>query len=315
MIPTQYDSLGKKIRKAQADFINRKKRTKVKRFWNRNITLEKVRKLEETVSEDEKVTYVCGSDQIWNPQFQPNTLFYLDSLAVQNCLKFSYAASIAVEELNDNQTFYFSKKLKSFNCISVREMTGKKLLEEILDKPVRVDVDPVLLEDIDCWENMKSNRFCAEEYILLYMLRPMPELVEFAKTVAKKKRLKLLYIGDYCVEDPNIVSCHDAGVEDFLSAIYSAQYIITNSFHATVFSTLFRKSFCSYAVSRTGTRVHDYLVDIGLENCQVLDLKQNDFSFAEGIDWKRVYSQIELRRKESLNYIKYIINQDSINSK
>ena len=316
LIPTQYDSFSNKIRKAQADFINRKKREKVKCFWNQNIVLERVDRLEDTISKDGILTtYVCGSDQIWNPQFQPNTLFYLDSPIIQNCLKFSYAASIASEKLNDNQADYFSKKLNSFNCISVREMTGKKLLKEILDKDIRVDTYRGLLEDIACWNKMKSNRFCNEKYILLYMLRPMPKLIEFAKRVAVKKNIKLLYIGDFYFDDPEIISCHDAGVEDFLSAIFSAQYIITNSFHATVFSTLFRKQFCSYAVSRTGTRVHDYLVDMDLESCQLTDLAQTDFSFAENIDWDGVYEKIKLRRNESLNYIKYIIDQDNINSK
>ena len=316
LIPTQYDSFGKKIRKAQADFINRKKRAKVRNFWKRNIILERVRRLEDTISKDGmSVTYVCGSDQIWNPQFQPNTLFYLDSQAVQNCMKFSYAASVAVEELDDKQAVYFSEKLNSFGYISVREMTGKKLLEGILNKPVRVDVDPVLLENVDFWKKIKSDRFQNENYILLYMLRPMPELVEFAKCIAVKKNLKVLYIGDFCFEDSDIISCHDAGVEDFLSAIYFAEYVITNSFHATVFSTLFCKRFCSYAVSRTGTRVHDYLVDVGLEKCQISDLKQRDYSFVEKIDWNRVYSRIDIRRKESLDYIKCIVEQDSVNNK
>lgn len=316
LIPTQYDSLGKKIRKAHADFINRKKRAKVRNFWKRNVVLDKVKSLEETISKDGMpITYVCGSDQIWNPQFQPNTLFYLDSQAIRNCTKFSYAASVAVEELNDKQAFYFSEKLNSFDCISVREKTGKKLLEGILNKPVRVDVDPVLLESVDFWKNIKSDKFSNKDYILLYMLRPMPELVEFTKHIAIKKNLKVLYIGDSYLKDSDIISCHDAGVEDFLSAIYYAKYVITNSFHATVFSTLFCKRFCSYAVSRTGTRVHDYLVDVGLEKCQILDLSQRDYTFSEDIDWKRVNSKIDIRRKESLDYIKFIVEQDSTNSK
>lgn len=311
LIPTHYDNFGKKIRKAQSDFVNRKKREKVNNFWNNNIVLEKVKKIEDTISKDGKpITYICGSDQIWNPQFQPNTLFYLDSPKLKKCLKFSYAASIAVEQLNNEQINYFSDKLETFDCISVRETTGKIILKSFLNKDIRVDLDPVLLEDVSVWKEMKSNRFCDEKYILLYMLRPMPELVEFAKNIAKKNNLKLLYIGDFCFEDKDVISCHDAGVEDFLSSIYFAEGVITNSFHATVFSTLFRKKFFSYAVSRTGTRVHDYLVNVGLEKCQITDLKQKNYDFVDIEDWDEVFSRIDILRKDSLDYIKFIVNHD-----
>ena len=312
LIPTKYDKWGGKIKKAKADFSNRRKTQKVKQFWNDQISLERVRCLKEAIKKsDSPVTFICGSDQIWNPQFQPNTLFYLDSPGLQKCLKFSYAASVAVDELTNKQIDYFKKTLSPFECISVREVTGKNLLEQIFDKTVRTDVDPVLLEDREHWEKIKSNRFVGEKYILLYMLRPMPSLVDFAKRQAREKGLKLLYIGDFCFDDIDILSCYDAGVEDFLSAIHSAEYVITNSFHATVFSTLFQKRFCSYAVSRTGSRVHDYLVNIGLENCQLTDENQRDFSFVSGIDWNMVHSRIERYRKESLDYIKYIVNRDN----
>ena len=58
-----------------------------------------------------------------------------------------------------------------------------------------------------------------------------------------------------------------------------------------------------------------YLVDVGLEKCQISDLKQRDYSFVEKIDWNRVYSPIDIRRKESLGYLKCIVEQDSVNSK
>lgn len=107
LIPTQYDSLSKKIRKAQADFINRKKRAKVRTFWKRNIILERVRRLEDTISKDGmSVTYVCGSDQIWNPQFQPNTLFYLDSQALRkDCCYYGWHRDEHIRSLSTSGAF------------------------------------------------------------------------------------------------------------------------------------------------------------------------------------------------------------------
>lgn len=212
--------------------------------------------------------------------------------------------------MSEEQKAYYRQKLDGFETISVREKTGKRLLEEATDKSVRVDVDPVLLLDTEKWKNVMSSRFNGKKHMLLYMLRPMPELLEFAKNVAHKKNLDLLYIGDYFIDDNDVESCHDAGVEDFLSAIYSAEYIITNSFHATVFSILFKKMFCSYAVSRTGTRVQDFLQDVGLQKCQLENFNSAQFEFYSEMDWNAVFAHIAGQRKTSMKYVEQIVRQD-----
>ena len=160
------------------------------------------------------------------------------------------------------------------------------------------------------WKNVMSSRFNGKKYMLLYMLRPMPELLEFAKNVAHKKNLDLLYIGDYFIDDNDVESCHDAGVEDFLSAIYSAEYIVTNSFHATVFSILFKKMFCSYAVSRTGTRVRDFLQDVGLQKCQLENFNSAQFEFYSEMDWNAVFAHVASQRETSMKYVEQIVRQD-----
>lgn len=311
LIPTKYDGIRKKLKKVKSDYKNRVKHKKVHEFYNKYIEIEVYRTLGELLNvSDSHITFICGSDQIWNPQFQPNRLFYLDFASQLKIKKYSYAASLAVSSISEEQKAYYRQKLDGFESISVREKTGKRLLEEAMNKSVRVDVDPVLLLDTKKWKNVMSSRFSGKEYMLLYMLRPMPELLDFAKSVAQKKNLNLLYIGDYIIDDNNVKSCHDAGVEDFLSAIYSAEYIITNSFHATVFSVLFKKIFCSYAVSRTGTRVEDFLQGVGLQKCQLDNLDSTRFQFYSEMDWNTVFAHISSQREISMEYVKQIVRQD-----
>ena len=311
LIPTKYDGIRKKLKKAKSDYKNRVKRKKVHEFYNKYIEMEIYRTLDELQNvSGSQITFICGSDQIWNPQFQPNRLFYLDFPSQLKIKKYSYAASLAVSSMSEEQKAYYRQKLDGFETISVREKTGKQLLEEATNKSVRVDVDPVLLLDTEKWKNVMSSRFNGKKYMLLYMLRPMPELLEFAKNVAHKKNLDLLYIGDYFIDDNDVESCHDAGVEDFLSAIYSAEYIVTNSFHATVFSILFKKMFCSYAVSRTGTRVQDFLQDVGLQKCQLENFNSAQFEFYSETDWNAVFAHIASQRETSMKYVEQIVRQD-----
>ena len=310
LIPTKYDGIREKYKKIVSNYKNKIKRKKIHDFYKNNINIEKYKSLNALKKLDKHITFICGSDQIWNPQFQPNRLFYLDYSFDLKAKKYSYAASLAVSAISKEQEDYYRQKLKGFEILSVREKTGKKLLEDAVHKPVRVDVDPVLLYDVDKWKKIKSSRFVGKKYVLLYMLRPMPELLRFAKNIANKERLELIYIGDCYYKDDDITYCCDAGVEDFLDAIYSASYVVTNSFHATVFSILFRKLFCSYAVSRTGTRVQDFLIDIGLPECQIEDLDNKQYSFYDSTDWEQVFLRIKERRELSLRYIKEIVDQD-----
>lgn len=311
LIPTKYDGIRKKLKKAESDYKNKIKRKKVHEFYDKYIDMEVYRTLDELQNvSDSQITFICGSDQIWNPYFQPNRLFYLDFPAQLRIKKYSYAASLAVSSLSEEQKAYYRQKLDGFETISVREKTGKRLLERAISKSVRVDVDPVLLLDTEKWQNIMSSRFYGKKYMLLYMLRPMPELLAFAKDVACTRNLDLLYIGDYFVDDNDVKSCHDAGVEDFLSAIRSAEYVVTNSFHATVFSILFKKMFCSYAVSRTGSRVQDFLQDVGLQKCQLKSFNSEQFEFYSEMDWNAVFAHIADQRETSMKYVAQIVRQD-----
>lgn len=122
LIPTKYDGIRKKLKKAKSDYKNRVKRKKVHEFYNKYIEMEIYRTLDELQNvSGSQITFICGSDQIWNPQFQPNRLFYLDFPSQLKIKKYSYAASLAVSSMSEEQKAYYRQKLDGFETISVRE--------------------------------------------------------------------------------------------------------------------------------------------------------------------------------------------------
>lgn len=311
-IPTATDGIKKKLRKLSSDFANRAKRRKVKEFYRTSIKMSCYRN-RDALAQDCKSgdILICGSDQVWNPQFIPNMLFYLDFAHVSGIRRYSYAASLAVDNLQPSQEDYYKKYLMNFDGISVREESGRKILEELEISDVRVDVDPVLLITREEWTNVASNRFKNEKYVLLYMLRPMNELFDYARQYAEKHGSKLVYIGDFVFKADQVENCYDAGVEDFLSAIYYADSVITNSFHATVFSTIFHKKFLSYAVTRTGSRVRDYLESISLGEHLLTNLNEVGCLIDE-TDWKTIDELLDKRRDDSLDYLRRIVTDSKV---
>jgi len=199
---------------------------------------------------------VAGSDQIWNPDWYDSSymLDFVDS-AVS---KVSYAASMGVSVLSDEQKKVYEKYLSRFKSISVREKECANVLGDVLDKPVEVSVDPTLLLTAEDWNEIASDRKVEEKYVFLYMLGDDIKVKKTAQKFAESKGLKLVYIpdliGEYVRSDRKIKGrmVEDATPCDFISLIKHAEYVFTDSFHACVFSLLYKKDF--FAFDRRGTQ-------------------------------------------------------------
>lgn len=184
--------------------------------------------------------YIVGSDQIWNTFYETGQdgAFYLDF--VKSGVKASYAASFSYTEISSEWQEKISTWLKSFDKISVRECHGVDILKSMgLDG--KWVLDPVFLLSDDQWKNVMTSFEKKEKYLLLYDFENNKDLKHFCIQYAKEKGLKIYSINDTypCrYADRNFSS---AGPREFLSLIYNCDAFVSNSFHGTAFSIIFRK--------------------------------------------------------------------------
>lgn len=99
--------------------------------------------------------FICGSDQIWNP-VAVKPVYLLEFVKTKP--KFSYAASIAVNNLKESERRTFAKALNSFSRISVREQTGKDILKDVIKHEIEVVADPTLLLPKEDWDKTPTCR-------------------------------------------------------------------------------------------------------------------------------------------------------------
>ena len=99
-------------------------------------------------------------------------------------------------------------------------------------------------------------------------------------------------------------NAYGAAPEEFLSYIKNAECIITNSFHATVFSILYEKKFCTYKTKHSFPRMLDLLENLGLGS-RIFD---KDFQMERNIDYKNAKVKLNSIRKESIDYLENAIN-------
>lgn len=193
--------------------------------------------------------FITGSDQVWRTTEKEA---YFLTFVPKGKRKISYAASISKDSLNENEQAFFKTALKDFDAVSVREKSDVGLLRDLCKQRIKWVVDPtLLLEDVQ-WNDICSPSLCKEKYAFCYFLGEEKQARKLAREYACKNGLKLLTMPyltwDYPFEDfhnhgENEERLFEISVEDFLSLIRYADVVFTDSFHAIVFSIIFRTQF------------------------------------------------------------------------
>lgn len=253
--------------------------------------------------------FMTGSDQIWNPNFTWDgkiDLPYLLNFVPNFLPKIAYASSFGCSELNECNTSDVYKNLSHFNAIGVREESGKKLLENI-GLNSTVVVDPTILCDKSVWHDLASDRLCAKNYILLFMINPDSKLIKMAKKLADINHLRLIIIAPNNSDSRKIKHkvIKIPPIEEWISYFKYAEYVITDSFHATIFSVLFHRQFSTSMFAGYNTRISNLLNHLLLEDRTVIDydFKYLNKQFDTNINYIDVNKKLDLWRKESIDWL------------
>lgn len=193
--------------------------------------------------------FVVGSDQIWHPSLF-NSFFYA---AFTDKPKISYAPSLGSYQISDHVKDNYRRMLRNYAAISVREKQGAELLEQVLGCAIETVLDPTLLLTGQDWLKVSSvERPCAEPYILAYFLTYNKNYLQWTQNKARQmgKKLIMFSISNQMRKYADIN--YPAGPAEFISAIRQADFVITDSFHATVFSILFEREFVTCKRFKTG---------------------------------------------------------------
>ena len=206
---------------------------------------------------------VVGSDQVWNPVIKYSPVYFLD-FGKESAKRVSYAASVGLKEIPAEYVPVFQKHLERFSKISVREESGKEALKQI---GVEADkaLDPTLLYDRTYWSEVAAERLCDQEYILVYSLYESKVLNELVERAKRELGCKVIVVQpDARYKFPGDKRIYDAGPKEFLSYIKHAKFVITTSFHGTLFSMNFGVPFATVTPGLASGRLTDILARYGM---------------------------------------------------
>lgn len=257
---------------------------------------------------------VVGSDQVWRFScFTEGFSTYIENAYLQfaeswNIRRISYAASFGTDkwEYSLKQTKHCGRLLMKFNSVSVREMCGIELCREHFDvSNVQHVLDPTMLLDQNDYIQLfqSANTPKSKGGLLTYILDETEEKSQLIKEIASQKNLVPFRVNSK-VEDPNapLNERIQPPIEKWLRGFYDAEFVVTDSFHACVFSILFRKSFVVYGNKERGlSRFYSLLSLFDLEDRLIMDI--NDIRNLKEIDYDRVYHKLNEMRKYSTNFL------------
>lgn len=248
---------------------------------------------------------ICGSDQIWNLSQKDapaaNLLFYLNFPKTQR--RVAYAASFGkwVKEA-PKQEKVFLPWLKKFDAISVREQSGVDYIKS-LGLNCEISLDPTILLDKEDYDVICRERLVKGKYVLMFGWETNQDLIDVAKKVGRELNLPILNI----VPPPRGMFCGiprklDVGPREFLSMIKHAEFVVTNSFHGTAFSTTFEKPYVSIVSGHADTRMKSLLRQLGLSD-HLVTKDDVDVRKMTETDFSSVREKKKVLRQSSFDYL------------
>ena len=247
--------------------------------------------------------FIFGSDQIWNPELLNgfDRVYWGQFEAAKGRTLITYAASMGKTILTSQEAEFLKGVMNTFHAISVRELSLKQLLTPFTDHPITVVTDPTLLLDQDHWDKMALKpQFIQKPYVLVYQVVKDSNALRIAHNIAQhidgqvvelKSTLSLLHQSPY----------QDASPEAFVGYFKYATCVVTTSFHGTVFSIIFRKSFYTLKLNaQIDARSVALLNQLALVN-RMVD-KNDNVTFSE-IDYSYVIPKLEKMRSASATFL------------
>lgn len=266
--------------------------------------------------------FIVGSDQTWRPCYSPHLpTFFLDFIP-ENCpaKKIAYASSFGTGDMeySESELAVCAPLMRKFDAVSVREKSGAELCKKFFGADAAFVLDPTMLLNASDYETLiEQDRrrgilegddlrsFCSS-----YILDNSPEKERFFARVAEIRHLKTNKISiseKFPPRSLDLDSCMLRPVTEWLETIKNSGFVVTDSFHGTVFAILFKTPFISIANEGRGAdRFKSLLSLFGLQERLVhnYDLAEAERIANLQIDWNKIGAALEEMREYSLNFLK-----------
>lgn len=317
---------GKKVKlrawqkKSESKIVNGNTRSFVRKYID---TTYKITKKTEILKLHRKYNfdaYIVGSDQVWRRnETRGNDLEFLGFIENENSIrKISYAASFGSNEweYKEDETKRFANLAQKFDAVSVREDEGIQLCAKYLNIEAKHHIDPTLLLNKEKYISLVESSDVSKSVgsLFCYILDRSTQKTTIIERISKKKDLisfEVLPEQDFRMILNNgfdIYKCVFPPIEQWLRAFIDAEFVVTDSFHGTVFAIIFNKPFIAIVNKRRGASRFYSLLNMFDLKSRLIDLEDDlvnlDGIISQKIDFQKVQQKIDFQKEIAYNYLK-----------
>lgn len=253
--------------------------------------------------------YISGSDQVWNSGWNGGVIpvFYLNFVP-DDKPKYAYASSFGRPKLDEQEVAESKPYINRFTAITVREESGLRILQDQYGYtgPAERILDPTLVMPADFWRKVSPPRRIKDRYILIYNLNRDPKFDRYAEQLSKRTGLPIYR---FCTRLDQVLRSGKSLVMpeifDFVSLVDNAEYVLTDSFHATAFSmNMGTEPICVYPDKYSG-RLSEFLKLVDSEQRHARGY--NDFDILNRpTDFDNVNRILSTERKKVDDYLAHM---------
>lgn len=266
--------------------------------------------------------YICGSDQIWNPNYKGgyNDPGYFLDFAPAGKKRIAYAPSFACDDIPTTAQADLKYYIDKFYAVSVREKEGTDIIEKYTGRKAPVVADPTFLLTKDEWDDVATiPKDIPNKYILCYRFMKNNEMTRCIDYLSEMFSLPVitLPLSDVALAD-SYEKRFDVGPSDFVGLIRNATLVCTDSFHATAFSLIMNTPFYTFLdhdVVGKGTnmnsRVRNVIGIAGLESRVINEQREINTENTFDVDFTRFNRDIAAFREESLKWLQNALEGNS----
>ena len=255
------------------------------------------------IDKDKYDAIIIGSDEVWNINngtFEHFEEYFGKKLKAEKIISYAPSANgVTREQLKE---FYGDDvKFEEFNCISARDEGTKKLVKDISGRDAELVLDPTLL--VSDFSRYATNPFPElKDYIILYAYKFSDEekekIVKFAKE-NNKKIYSLAYKFDWA-------ETLYTDIFGFLGVIKNADYMMTNTFHGTLFALILEKEFAVF--SNKNSKVEDIINKFQFKDRDGINVEDLNEIFDNNVDYEKINKLKLMHRRKSLDFLENVIN-------
>lgn len=283
------------------------------RFVNQFIQTEQITILSDASVEKYDIVLV-GSDQVFRKPYSPVSEYFLNALKDRNDkIKLTYAASFGIDDLSEwtEEDIAICKTLApKFKAVSVREDSGVEIFKNVFNTHAELVLDPTFLLEKEDYEKIIDEEDSAvkSNILMCYVLDKSPEKTQIINQIMQKTGLDLLEVMPEEVfnkHTKDIEKCVYPSVSKWIAGFRDADFVVTDSFHGTVFAIIFNKPFVCIGNKERGlSRFTSLLKIFGLENRLIFSPEDYSDNLLENSDYEKVNSIKKQWQEKSIAFLK-----------